>query len=97
MVCCQWLIVCFFLEQYPGRMEYKLPNSLAYRNIAPGQVNISWAYPHYIAERVSGATVLYSDDERRNYDQWQKINIVGGEQVSMRIFQLRIQFRNRLH
>jgi hypothetical protein len=62
-------------------MEYKLPNSLAYRNIAPGQVNISWAYPHSIAERVSGATILYTDDESKNYNEWQKINILNGDQV----------------
>ncbi|CAA96700.3 Fibronectin type-III domain-containing protein [Caenorhabditis elegans] len=50
-------------------------NSLAYRNVAPGEVEIRWTFPKSILDSVIGATILYTNRKDLTPEQWQKIEI----------------------
>ncbi|KAE9556533.1 hypothetical protein FO519_000227 [Halicephalobus sp. NKZ332] len=62
-------------DNFSRGIELRQANSLAYRNIAPGKVSISWTYPHSVSGSVAGAVILYTDKKDLPMDQWRKINI----------------------
>ncbi|KAK0397699.1 hypothetical protein QR680_002225 [Steinernema hermaphroditum] len=70
-------------------VESREPNSLAYRNVGPGKVSVSWSYPFTIAENVVGSVVYYTDDKNRPQDQWQTVHVTDPEQKSITLSNLR--------
>uniref|UniRef100_A0AC34Q2H6 Fibronectin type-III domain-containing protein n=1 Tax=Panagrolaimus sp. JU765 TaxID=591449 RepID=A0AC34Q2H6_9BILA len=66
------------IDSFFRTSEMKQANSLAYRNVAPGKVSVSWSYPQSIAKKVTGATILYSDRKTLPLDQWTRINVPDG-------------------
>ena len=66
----------------------KQANSLAYRNVAPGKVSISWTYPHSVTGNVAGAVILYTDKKNLPMDQWRKISIPDPNMVDVVLFVL---------
>lgn len=56
-------------------LERREANSLSYRLIAPGRVNIAWTYPNSIMNTVTGCSVLYSEDSNLPMERWTKIDM----------------------
>ncbi|KAK6760300.1 hypothetical protein RB195_021685 [Necator americanus] len=64
-------------------------NSLAYRNIGPGQVEVSWTYPNHILNSVVGSTILYTDRKELSPEQWEKVIINDSKNTTVRLNHLR--------
>ncbi|CAB3410295.1 unnamed protein product [Caenorhabditis bovis] len=58
-------------------------NSLSYRNIAPGEVEIKWTFPKQILDGVIGSTVLYTDRKDLAPEQWEKVEIEDSRNTSL--------------
>uniref|UniRef100_A0A9J2P9B5 Fibronectin type-III domain-containing protein n=1 Tax=Ascaris lumbricoides TaxID=6252 RepID=A0A9J2P9B5_ASCLU len=71
------------MERKESAMEVREPNSLAYRNVAPGQVSISWNYPYSISRSVTGSTILYTDRKDLSMDQWSRVDVPDPQQHSV--------------
>uniref|UniRef100_A0A915A6D4 Fibronectin type-III domain-containing protein n=1 Tax=Parascaris univalens TaxID=6257 RepID=A0A915A6D4_PARUN len=77
------------MERKESAMEVREPNSLAYRNIAPGQVTISWNYPYSISRSVTGSTILYTDRKDLSMDQWSRVDVPDPQQHSVLLSSLK--------
>ncbi|CAI2356422.1 unnamed protein product [Caenorhabditis sp. 36 PRJEB53466] len=64
-------------------------NSLSYRNVAPGEVEIRWTFPKSILDSVIGATILYTDRKDLTPEQWQKIEIEDSKNTTVLIKKLK--------
>lgn len=60
----------FVKERKESAMEVREPNSLAYRNVAPGQVSISWNYPYSISRSVTGSSYSQLSSFRYILSSW---------------------------
>ncbi|PAV87929.1 hypothetical protein WR25_03706 [Diploscapter pachys] len=58
-------------------------NSLSYKNIEIGKVEISWTYPRRILDSVVGATILYTNRKNLSSDQWQRLSIPDSKNTSI--------------
>ncbi|TMS37249.1 hypothetical protein L596_004223 [Steinernema carpocapsae] len=78
-------------------VESREPNSLAYRNVGPGRVSVSWSYPFTIADNVIGSVVYYTNNLNLPMDQWQKIRVNDPEQKSLLLSNLREGTQYHVH
>uniref|UniRef100_A0A915DBN4 Fibronectin type-III domain-containing protein n=1 Tax=Ditylenchus dipsaci TaxID=166011 RepID=A0A915DBN4_9BILA len=73
-----------------NRQESRLPNALAYRNVGPGRVVISWSYSSSITDSVAGAAIFYTDQvQDPNVERWQRVNVENTIQQSVVLIGLR--------
>ncbi|KAI1725583.1 fibronectin type III domain-containing protein [Ditylenchus destructor] len=72
------------LDQIPVSQiaESRHPRSLAYRNVSPGRVVISWSYPTAVIDSVAGATIFYTDNERDSIELWNLVRVDNTAQKS---------------
>uniref|UniRef100_A0A1I7ZAW5 Protein-tyrosine-phosphatase n=1 Tax=Steinernema glaseri TaxID=37863 RepID=A0A1I7ZAW5_9BILA len=78
-------------------VESRAPNSLAYRNIGPGKVNVSWSYPFNIAANVIGSVVYYTDDKHLPLDQWKQLHVTNPKQKTIELSNLREGTQYHVH
>ncbi|CAI5455655.1 unnamed protein product [Caenorhabditis angaria] len=82
--CCMY--ACF---KYTEDNEEIEGNSLSYRNVAPGQVEIKWTYPKDILDSVIGGTVLYTNQKEISPDKWNKVEMEDSKTTWVKLQQLR--------
>uniref|UniRef100_A0A7E4VST9 Protein-tyrosine-phosphatase n=1 Tax=Panagrellus redivivus TaxID=6233 RepID=A0A7E4VST9_PANRE len=85
------------IDQFPRGAELRQANSLAYRNIAPGRVSISWTYPTTVSAPVVGAIILYTDRKDAPLDQWTRIDVNDAHTKSIVLDNLREGTRYYVH
>ncbi|KJH40410.1 fibronectin type III domain protein [Dictyocaulus viviparus] len=77
------------IDKKGSNTERREGNSLSYRNIGPGQVEISWTYPSSVLDNVAGATIFYIDAEEASSEHWQKIFIDNPTETTVLLSQLK--------
>ncbi|VDK47123.1 unnamed protein product [Anisakis simplex] len=77
------------IYRFRTMVEIREPNSLAYRNIGPGQVRVSWTYPNAISNSVTSSTVLYTDRNDLGMEYWSRVDVSDPQQHTVVLKNLR--------
>ncbi|CAD6188899.1 unnamed protein product [Caenorhabditis auriculariae] len=77
------------IEEQKEQDEKVESNSLSYRNVNPGQVEISWTFPTHILDSVVGATILYTDRKDIAPEQWERVVIDDSKNTTITLRNLR--------
>ncbi|VDN41177.1 unnamed protein product [Gongylonema pulchrum] len=62
-------------------LERREANTLSYRLLAPGRVQIMWTYPSSIAPSVTGTTLVYAEDRDLPLERWERVDLVDPQQI----------------
>ncbi|KAM3718612.1 Sortilin-related receptor [Dirofilaria immitis] len=70
-------------------LERREENTLSYRLLSPGRVQITWTYPSSILPTITGSSIIYAESNTLPMKQWKRINLVDPRQNSVVLEQLK--------
>uniref|UniRef100_A0A1I8EGT6 Fibronectin type-III domain-containing protein n=3 Tax=Wuchereria bancrofti TaxID=6293 RepID=A0A1I8EGT6_WUCBA len=69
--------------------EHRQGNTLSYRSLSPGRVQIAWTYPSFILPYITGSSIMYAESNDLPTKQWKRVILVDPRQNSIVLEQLK--------